>query len=168
MILALLLLISGMGRVTLLEGEVTIPKLQARSLPIHLKQKPGTVYCSFRVIEGRSGVRAALQRRAEDGSGKAEVVAATAYVDKGNLAVRVPSTGEYELILDNRMEGRDDADVQLAVWLAFNNPAPVEVRYLEPEKRTLVIWLSLCFFVGTVFYSGRRLLDALRRRDEPF
>lgn len=75
---------------------------------------------------------------------------------EARMRCRVEEAGPHVLMIDNRIEGRAPTELHLRVDLRA--PVNVVVRELPPERRRLVIALSLGFFGIVVLYSAREFL----------
>jgi len=64
-------------------------------------------------------------------------------------------------VVDNRLNARENVEVALRVALNFD---AWEARELSPERRALVVALSLLFFVAVVWWVARRLGPKLASR----
>jgi hypothetical protein len=150
-------------RLPLIQETVDVPPGQWRAFDITLGQRPAVVECSFAVVSGRSGVRLALTPRPEMGrlgSGQPHrALISTGYEREGGFRVTA-SKGAYSLVVDNQLEGREPARVELSVALVFS-PAPSAPQVLSPRRRAVVVALSLAFFAGVAFYAAWKLRGAL-------
>jgi len=152
--------VGALERVTLVDDTIRVPPGGARAIDVLLKQQPGTVVCTYSVLSGGSGVRVALLNK------RNQVLAGTSFDRNGGFRHRVRDRGEYEIVVDNGMEGRGVAEVRLMVSLVFGETAP-EARELPPRKRYAIVALSLIGFAAMAMWSGRRLLRAIREQKSP-
>lgn len=163
---AALLLLLATGPQVLLDEVFNIPAAEWRYVPVVLNQLPVTLECQFRVVSGSAHVRAALANR--EGlerlrlSRSPEFLAATAFRAQGNFRYPVREPDEYAVILENSREGGAPAVVELRVSLDFSARGQPQVRYLSPQRRLVVILVSLAVFLAIVTYSGWKLLGVLR------
>lgn len=139
----------------------TIPASDWRYVPpVVLKQAPVTLECEFKVLSGGAGVRVGLvngQGLAAMRQGRRHTTLATTSFEKsGRLRYQVMEPDEYAVILDNGLEGRGPAQVQLQVSLDF----PGRVRQLSTARRAVVTAISLAIFLAIVIYAGKRLRAA--------
>lgn len=74
----------------------------------------------------------------------------------GRLRHRFQRAGSYALVLDNRIEGRRPTAVALKVELT--SAGEVTVRELSPQRRTIVITISLLLFVAIVMFAARQFM----------
>jgi len=165
MMLALVLALVALPRVVpLLDETVTVPTADWRDFGVPVRQLPARIECGFTVENGGSGVRLLLIDRAgfermSAGQGY-HVLAATAYQRSGALAYYAPP-GDYVIVADNRMEGRGPAEVRLQVALVFDGGGELP-RTLSPERRAVVVGLSILFFGAVALVAGGRLWRAFR------
>jgi hypothetical protein len=169
MILAVLLLAAATSRVLLMDEIVEVPPSGLRAVDVSLRQRPAVVECSFTVLSRTSGVRVALMTAAEARRfqhGRAhEVLRATPFQRSGSFRQPVSERGDYRIVIDNRMEGRGPARVQLHVSLVFGDGSVAAPQTLSMGRRFLVVCLSLLFFVGVTVWVGRRVRLAIERRN---
>jgi hypothetical protein len=156
------------GSLPLLEETVEVPPGEWREVGITLRQRPAVVDCRFEVVSGRSGVRLALVPRSELERLRAQkrhrVLFTTGYSREGRF--RVPAaTGDYSLVIDNRLDGREPARVELAVALLFP-PDAGQPRELPAARRNTVVAVSLAFFAAVAGYTLWKLRHALRDRPQ--
>jgi hypothetical protein len=143
----------AVGRVLLVDDTVRVPAGGWRTVDVALKQRSAVLECRFAVVSGRSGVRVALLEREEAGrfrAGRAHrVIASTGFQEAGGLRHRC-ETGDYTVLVDNRLEGRGAAEVRLQVSLLFTGEAQA------------VIVISVAAFAAMVWFAARRLRRAMR------
>lgn len=164
MILLALLLSAAANRIALLDEVVTVPAAQWRALDLHLKQQGATLDCAYKVRSG-SGVRLALMsvedaRRFEQGRSH-RPLASTPFQRAGRFQAAIPIPGEYRLVLDNRLEGRGPAVLEVRAELTFGEA--LGVRTLSPARRAAVVAASALFLAVVGAYSWRRLRGWLKR-----
>lgn len=162
--IALALLLAA-TQVAMIDDIVRVPPAAWRGVDVTLRQRAATVECNFLVAEGRSGVRVMLLDRAEvsrmrDGR-SFDTLAGTGYVRSGHFRVAVPRPSDYFVVVDNRMEGRDTAEVHLQVALVFDE-GNLTVRQAPLSRRVAVIAGSLAFFFGVCLFAWRKLGPAMR------
>lgn len=80
-------------------------------------------------------------------------LASTGWSYDGRLRHRFQQAGNYALVLDNRIEGRHPTAVTLKVDIT--GAENVTVRELSPQRRLLVITISLLVFVALVMFTAR-------------
>jgi hypothetical protein len=83
-------------------------------------------------------------------------ICASGYRQESRMRCRVPEAGQHVLLIDNRIERRLPASIHLVVEL--HPPHDVIVRELPPERKRLVIALSVAFFGAVVLFSARQFL----------
>ena len=152
-------------RQTLMDEVYTIPASDWRYVPVVLKQPPVTLECEFKVLSGGT-VRVGLvngQGLAAMRQGKRHAtLATTSFVKGGRLSYEVLEPDEYAVIVDNGLEGRGAAQVQLRVALDFPGRQQPQARQLSPARRAVVAVISLAIFLGIVTYAGKKLRAAWR------
>ncbi len=79
------------------------------------------------------------------------------------LRLRLRDAGRYRVRVDNTLEHRAPARVQLKVEVEYHPPPPEAATIPEARQRAVVV-LSLLLFGMIAGWSGRRLLAAARRR----
>jgi hypothetical protein len=136
-------------------------------VPVIVRKPPTTIACSFTVVSGNPGVHAELlsneqfflfsRRRAY------EPVAATAIGRTGSFEHIVQTPGRYRVLLING-PGAPPAGVSMKVSTTVDPPAGLLSTGIPPARKRTVIFASLAFFAGTVWWSGSRLLRAWSRR----
>jgi len=161
-----LVLLAITGRTELLNETIQVPRSQWRALKVELKQRPATVEVDFKVLSGRSGVRVVFMtnddaERFEKGESH-DVLAQTGYEKQGTFRYLIGNPGEYRILLDNRLEGRDPAETQVKITLLYDEYTSFAPKLLEPGKRRLVTGLSLAGFALVSIVVGRKLLRVLR------
>lgn len=166
----LLALLLAATQVAIIDDIVRVPPAQWRLVDVLLRQQAATVELSYVVTHGRSGVRVALMERSEVDrmrAGKSySTVAGTTYNSEFTFRATVPRPGDYAIVVDNRMEGRDTAEVHLQVSLLFDQAGAVggyRVREASTLRRAVVIVLSLAFFWAVCAYAWIKLGPAMRR-----
>ncbi|MBI3666105.1 MAG: hypothetical protein HY236_07750 [Acidobacteria bacterium] len=91
-------------------------------------------------------------------------IISTAYRQEGILRTRLGEAGGYAVIVDNRLEARRKSRVRLeAVLTTGPDPETLPVTYASPEKRLIVVSVSLAGFLIIVALSGQALWRATRR-----
>jgi hypothetical protein len=165
MILLLLLLLAAPGRLTLVDETIEVPAQRWQAIDIELRQRPAIIECRYSVEGEVPDVRVALMRPADverlrDGI-RHHVLAATEYGVTGALRLGPVPTGEYNVVLDNRLDGRGPARVHLTVYLVFPGPHHI-ARELSPQRRLWIILLSAIYVAALVFFVARKW-DAFRR-----
>ena len=168
MTLALFLLAAAPQRLLIVDETVQVPASQVRAVSLNVAAREASLDCEFAVSGPGSGVRVALMsweqaERFRRGLSH-HTVKALPYATSGTFRAGVAGSGRYQMVLDNRMEGRGPVDVRLKVWLTFG---PVPALELSSRERAVIVAISLSFFFGVVWFAGRRLWDATRDRRIP-
>jgi hypothetical protein len=166
--IAFALILLASSRVLLVDDVYTIPASEWRYLEVGLNKQTATVECEFRVVEGGSGVRLALVSRPDLERFRArrshDVLATTAFLKSGRLRFSVPHPGEYAIVVDNRMEGRGPARVDLKIYLDFSVSGAQQARELPVERRRFIVIVSILAFLATAAYASWRIWPALKTR----
>lgn len=152
----------------LIDEDVQISPAKVRPLEFDVKLKGTRVLCTFHVEQGRSGVRAVLLRRNDVRLWLAgrphRILASTGYEDSGGFSWMVAEPGAYSIVLDNRMDGRDNAVVRLQVRLVSGNGSSVPVQWADPLRAQVLVWVSVLLFGVFALLCGWRIHLALQRR----
>ena len=126
-------------RQTLMDEVYSIPASDWRYVPVVLKQPPVTLECEFHVISGGAGVRVGLvnaQALAAMKQGRRhDTLVTTSFEKSGRVRYEVLEPDEYAVIVDNSLDGRGTAQVQLRVSLDFPGRQQPQVRQLSPARR---------------------------------
>lgn len=145
--------------VVVTSGLISVPPSHWQTLNVPVPEPDTTIDISFQAMHGSRVQLLLLDRKDAERFRRGRSVdplMTTGFQNAGRLRYRAATQGEYVLLLDNRIEGRSPALVDLRVETAPARSATV--RELPPEKRRLVVTLSLLFFGGTIFFSARQLL----------
>jgi hypothetical protein len=152
MILALL--------VVLADGLVTVPASYWRGVAVKVPENETTVQCSFDVRSEGAKVQALLLEKSQAERFRLGRSISPLYVtdveSSARFRQRVPDSGDYILILDNRLGSR--APVQVALRIELSSPKSSTVRELPTERRRAIVALSLVFFGAVVVFSARQFL----------
>jgi len=164
--LACLLLLAASSRVELVDEVFEIPAHEWRYVELGLRQRPAGVDADYEVRTGPPQVRLALVRRAEMERLRRDqahgVMAVTRPGPSGEIHYAIGHPDEYAIVVDNR-EGGEPAGVHLRIWLDFAGRARPEVTMLPPQRRLMVVLISLAVFFAIVAWSATRLLRAIKR-----
>lgn len=166
-------LLLAVSRVALLDEVVRIPASKYGLVDVMMRQQAATIDCEFQVQRGGEGVRLALMTRANARrllAGRTyQALSTTTFLKSGRFRFPVDEPGEYVLVLDNQVEGRKPADVALKVSLIFGEGSGAGVQELSPQRRYVVIAVSLLVFLAITAVTAAKLRRALlhRRTDEP-
>jgi hypothetical protein len=152
----------GLTQETVLDEEVRVGPGKIRTLDLGLEAN-GRVVCEHHVVEGASGVRVVLLKKAEAEKwvkGEAHrTLAGTGFAHDGSFTHRVAAEDEYRLVLDNRMEGRSAALVRLRVTVVTGEgTGPAK----GPDRRRgqTAVWASVVMFLVICGGAGWRLRKA--------
>lgn len=152
----------------LIDEDVQISPAKVRPLEFDVKVKGTRVLCTFHVEQGRSGVRAVLLKRADVrlwlDDRPHSILASTDYEDSGGFSWLVAEPGAYSIVLDNRLDGRDNAVVRLQVRLVSGDGINIPVQRAAPVRARVVVWISVLLFAFLTLFSGWRIHLALERR----
>ncbi len=144
----------------LLDGVVTVPPSHWRAIDVPVPKAGSVIEASFTVPDEASGVEAILvTREGADrfNAGRSyQALARTGYEKSGKLRYEVEQAGDYILLMDNRIEGRKDTEV--SVKISLREPGSVIAITLSPQRRAVIIVLSLLFFLGVVMFSARQFM----------
>ncbi len=144
----------------LTDGVVSVPASRWSAIEVAVEQAGTVIEASFSVPSGATAVEAILATRDEAARFNAgrsyHALCRSGYVTEGKLRCEVEQTGEYILLLDNRIEGRRPAEV--SVKINVQQPASVIAVTLPAQRRAVIIALSLLFFVAVVMYSARQFM----------
>lgn len=161
MILALLL--AAAPPIAVIDRTLRVPGAEVRSLRVSIRNKPATLDVQFKVHSGNANVRLVVVAAADEnryGMGRpVDEIAASPFEHEGKLKFRLPTPGDYVLIVDNRPSLKTAALVSIHGTMAYDS-IPLEAKYLSPMRRLIVIASSLVFFFGVVWFAGRRLWAA--------
>jgi len=152
---------------TLYDDQVKVGPGRIRTLDISLPVRPVRIICTYDVIQGGSGVRVVLLKK-EDAErwlrGEAhEVQASTSYSMRGAFSFKPVDPDHYQLVLDNRMEGRGPTDVHLLVRTVEAEEVAGPVRTADRTKGRTLVFASMAVFAvvaGLFAVRLRRGLDA--------
>ena len=152
----------------LIDEDVQISPAKVRPLEFDVGSGGTRVLCTYHVEQGRSGVRAVLLKRGDVRlwlSGRAHrILASTGYSDSDGFSSLVEEPGAYSIVLDNRLEGRDNAVVRLQVKLVSGSGMEVPVQSAASTRAQIVVWVSVLLFALLALFSGWRIHLALERR----
>jgi hypothetical protein len=158
---AWLFLLAVSSKVELVNEDYQIPPHDWRYVAeLGIKQQPGMVLAEYQVKAGPGLVRLILMHREDLERLRHNLphsyIELTPRGRAGNLRRYIHDLGDYVLMVDNR-DGDHAAGVHLSISMDFGQGA------LSPERQLTVIILSFAVFFGIVTWSGRRLLQAVKR-----
>lgn len=160
-LIAWILLVAVSSSVELVDQTYLIPANDWRFVDLGLRQRPALIKAEFDVQTGPP-VQLILMERPDlerlNRGETHEVVAATRIRPHGRLEVRTVKPGDYVVVVENRSEQTEAANVRLRVSVDF-----IEATQISPERQLTVIAISFAVFFGIVTYSARRLWQGVRR-----
>jgi hypothetical protein len=146
--------------VLLADGLVSVPPSGWKAIEVKIDRNHTAVQCSFHVKTKGTKVQAWLMDRSQaerfNRGWSVKALYFTGFEESMRFRVMAPDAGDYVLMLDNRLEGRWPAEVELRIELS--NPQNVNVRELAPDRRRMVVALSLIVFGAVVVFSARQFL----------
>jgi hypothetical protein len=145
--------------VILTDGLISIPPGQWRAISVLIPSAGTLVQMEHEVRDGgRVHTLLLPQSEAErfHRGRSVEPICSSGYQSEARLRCRVPAAGPHVLIVDNQITMRRPAMVHLRVDVRA--PADVIVRELPPQRRRIVISLSLAVFGAIVVFSARQFL----------
>ena len=158
---------SGLADV-LIDEDVQISPSKVRPLEFDIIVRGTRVLCTYHVEQGRSGVRAVLLKRSDVRlwlhDKPHRVLASTTYADSGGFSSVVAEPGAYSIVLDNRLEGRENAVVRLQVKLVSGSGMDVPVQVAIATRAQIVVWTSVLLFAVLALVAGWRIRLAWERR----
>lgn len=171
MIALLLLLLAAAGQVTLFDDVIKVPRSQWRAIRLDLHQRPATIEVSHEVLKGRSAVRVVLMtgedvERFSKGQSH-RVLAASPFSEKGEFRYAVHTPGDFQVLLDNRLEGRGASEVKVRIGVVFDERLSFAPRQLPESTRRRVVVLSLGAWAAVCTICGLALFSAARSRRTP-
>jgi hypothetical protein len=140
-----------------------------RTLELNLDYAPVRAVCEYSLVAGAQGVRVLLIRK-EDLPRLArnlpfEPLVATPYAHRSAFSREVSAAGDYLLVLDNRLPGGTGrSTVHLHARLIYGAPETGPIQTLDPQRRRIVVGLSLGLFCALCVFAGQGLRRALKRR----
>jgi hypothetical protein len=150
---------------------VTVGASKTRTLDIPVDSAPAVVRCAYRVHKGASGVRLALldqQQAARLAAGQPHrTLAESPFMRRGNLRRAVSAPGTYQLLLDNRLEGRGSTEVHLSVRVTYSPRDTQDFYAVPPRVRTLLYSAGSGFFLVSCLLFWYYLRRARRTRLPP-
>lgn len=138
-----------------------------RWVPVIVRHTPSVIDCSFEVVRGGPTVRAELLSESDFAlfahRREYETLASTETGRSGGFKHMIETPGRYRVLITND-RGAPPVAVSLAVHTQVDPPASTISTGVSPRRKFVVILASLTLFLGTVLWSGRRLLHAYRER----
>jgi hypothetical protein len=152
MIVALLTLLAN--------GVIEVPAAHWKAIEISVPNHDSTVHCSFEVRTGGTKLQAIFMERSEferfHRGRRTNSLYETGFEKSARFRYRVPEAGEYVLLLDNRLEDRWPTQASLRIEVTSARDA--QITEVPPERRRLIVALSLLFFGAVVAFSARQFL----------
>lgn len=169
LLLSLLLATTAPKITTLYDDVVKVGPGRIRTLDIALPVRPIRIVCTYEVIQGGSGVRVVLLKQ-EDAArwlrGEAHTVeTSTSYSKRGAFSYKPIDPDHYQLVLDNRVEGRAPTDVHLLVRTVESEESPGPIRLAERAKGKALVFGSMAIFAVVAGLFAFRLKKGLTRQD---
>ena len=154
---------------TLYDDAVQVGPGRIRTLDIPLPVRPVRVVCTYEVLRGGSGVRVVLLRK-EDAErwvrGEAhDVQISTSYSKRGAFSFKPLDPDHYQLVLDNRLEGRGATEVHLLVRTVESEESPGPIRTADPAKGRTLVFASMGLFAAVAGLFTVRLRRGLANRN---
>ena len=145
--------------VVLTNGLVSVPPSHWQGIELPFLAARSVLDIDFEVTHGSRVQLLLLNRQQSDRFERGRSVTpevTTGFENSGRVRYAVPVSGDYVLMIDNRIEGRAATLVKLKVEVT--SPTSAVVRELPAQKRRLVVSLSLLFFGAVVVFSAREFL----------
>jgi hypothetical protein len=143
---------------------------EVRYFDVLSKQPGARLQLSFEVAspEKSSGVRVAVESEKDFGRLRGNLphqeMMASAYRPEGALRARLPEPGRYFVVIDNQKEARRRSRVEMEVNLITGpDPETLPVGYASPQKRLVVVSVSVIAFLCVLAASGAALWRSLQR-----
>jgi hypothetical protein len=136
-----------------------------RWIPFTVRQTPTEVECRFEVLEGNPSVHLELLPMSEfrlfDRGQEHETMATTPEARTGDFRRMIDTRGRYAVLVVN---ARNAPPATVTLDFQTNvNPSNADVaRTLSPQRQLAVILMSFAFFLATVTWSSRKLIQAMR------
>ena len=145
---------------TMVNGVVTTPKSHWKSVPLEAYQPNTSIDVSFEIPQHVSRIQVSVvtladAQRFQQGRSY-RPICMSAYERSARMRCTLADAGPYAVLIDNRLDTRFDAAVKLKVEQI--SPSVVAARTLPPQRRLIVITVSILFFLGVVMYSARQLM----------
>ncbi len=144
----------------LVDSVVPVQPSSWRAIEVKVDKPGTTVECSYTVDGDTARVEAILVTRHDAerfNQGRSyHPLASTGFQTTGKLHFEIDEPGDYVLLLDNRLESGRTTDVSLKIDL--RDPPNIVAGTVSPERRQVVITLSLLFFLGVVMFSARQFM----------
>ncbi len=171
LLLSLLLATGAAPKITTLYDDVVkVGPGRIRTLDIPLPVRPVRVVCTYEVVQGGSGVRVVLLKQ-EDAErwlrGEAHTVeTSTSYSKRGAFSYKPIDPDHYQLVLDNRLEGRAPTDVHLLVRTVESDESSGPIRLADRAKGRALVFGSMGIFAAVAGLFAFRLRKGLARQQD--
>ena len=144
----------------LTQAVVQVPPSHWTAIALKVPQHGSTVHLSFEVENSGPGIQAIVLSRSEaerfHRGRSIRPIFTSGFEKSGDHRVFIPDAGEYVLLLDNRLEGRNSA--QVALRFDISHPTDIRVQTVPPERRRATVALSLLFFGAVIVFSAVKFL----------
>jgi len=144
----------------LTDGVVSVPPSHWTVVEVPVSQAGTIVDVSFSVPSGATSVETMLMTRRDAerfNAGRSNrAVCRSGYQTEGRIRCEVEQKGDYVLVIDNRIEARNAA--QVSVKITMRPPSSIIATTVPPAKQAVIITLGLLFFVAVVMYSARQFM----------
>jgi hypothetical protein len=139
----------------LASGLVSVPPAKWTAVDVNVPSNGAIVDCTFKVVNGERVQVLLLDRQQARRFHRGRAVQplySSGFTDGARFLERIDDAGEYVLLVDNRLDARSAAQVQLRLELL--QPHAMNVRTAPPERRRAVVALSLLFFGAVLAFSA--------------
>lgn len=138
-----------------------------RWVPVIVRRTPTAIECRFEVVTGQPTVHVELVTESDFGLFSRhrayQALEATKSGNSGGFARTIDTAGRYRVLIRND-RGAPPAAVSLLVRTEVDPPFTTSSIGVTPRRRLVVILASMTLFIGTVLWSGRKLLRAYKNR----
>jgi hypothetical protein len=162
----LLLATPSADRLELVNDTFRVETKGRQIVHLSLQQDGAVIEVSYRMLSGEPHITVVLsgpQPRSSNTDRPNTYLRYAPGVREGHFRYPAATKGEYQIALYGR-NLEEDAEVALEVVLDFEEVGLLRPGLLSRGRRYSVIALSLLFFFAVSFWSGGKLLLALRRR----
>lgn len=170
MILLILLLVASVSDITVIEETVAVPAGAVKGLNLVLqqaRQRRAVIDVAYQVLAPGGPVTVGLIGPGDAASGASgqphQYLRMIPDQDAGAFRFPAANAGVYQVILDNRGNAAG-VKVGLTVKLRFGEAGTAAPGTLSWPRKMTAIGLSALFFLAVCWWSGRKLISAVRRR----
>jgi len=153
-----------------IDEEVRVSPLKVQPIEFPVSTQGTRVLCTFSLQEGRSGVRAVLLKRDAErrwlNEQSHDELASTPYSDTDGFSAIVDEPGEYAIMIDNRLEGRDTAVVRLQVRIVSGAGMAAPVQTADSRRAGILVWSAASLALFLILFSAWRIKLAIERKIE--